>query len=453
MLVYENVIGKYLNKSRKSETISYNKFFLYGIIFVGTLIRLVYCYYFLDSNLTVDEQSYLNIARSIIDGRWFQLSLNEQCYLYSYNSSEILPQFFRAPLYPVVLAVLLTIFKQVPPIAVAVLLNITLNILTAYFIYRIAITIRGEMTGLIATFLFITNPFVIDQCCRTPLMTEPLFTFLISLSLFNLMKFENNPSVLRSVSSGMIIGFGILCRSAFATMIVILAIRYSFFMKKQKKLRNAILLLGVALLTILPWTIRNYVESDGRIIILSAASGINLWTGSSEFNYRMYTSTTKDTYMKALADYYEFLKDYTNNYPNKTEAEWDPYWWKRGIEEISLNPFRSTKLLLFKFFHMFIPFLNPLTYSNIIVVVSGIYWITLLVFCVKGYRSYWSERKNLGSLCILLFLSMIIGYLLFYFSIRYRIPYTSVILSIFSSVCINNYYLKLRRKFNFDYKI
>jgi hypothetical protein len=127
----------------------------------------------------------------------------------------------------------------------------------------------------------------------------------------------------------------------------------------------------------------------------------------------MYTSTTKDTYMKALADYYEFLKDYTNNYPNKTEAEWDPYWWKRGIEEISLNPFRSTKLLLFKFFHMFIPFLNPLTYSNIIVVVSGIYWITLLVFCVKGYRSYWSERKNLGSLCILLFLSMIIGYLLF----------------------------------------
>tara|TARA_Y100000294_G_scaffold5483_1_gene5655 strand:- start:1495 stop:1998 length:504 start_codon:yes stop_codon:yes gene_type:complete len=167
----------------------------------------------------------------------------------------------------------------------------------------------------------------------------------------------------------------------------------------------------------------------------------------------MYTSTTKDTYMKALADYYEFLKDYTNNYPNKTEAEWDSFWWKRGLEEISSNPFRSTKLLLFKSFHMLTPFLNPLTYSNIIVVFSGIYWITLLAFCVKGYSSYGPESKKLVSLSILLFLSMIIGYLPFYFSIRYRIPYTSVIISILSSVCINNYYLKLRRKFNFDYKI
>jgi len=447
------VIGIYHNKSRKIKTISYNKFFLCGIIFVGTLIRLVYCYYFLDSNLTVDEQSYLNIARSIIDGRWFHLPLNEQCYLYSYNSSEIFPQFFRAPLYPVVLAFLLTIFKQVPPIAVAVLLNITLNILTAYFIYRIAITIRGETTGLIATFLFITNPFVIDQCCRAPLMTEPLFTFLISLSLFSLIKLENNPNALRTVLTGVMIGFGVLCKSPFATLIAILMIRFSLLMIKQRKLRNEIIVVGVALLTILPWSIRNYLMSDGRIIPLSAAGGINLWTGSSEFNYRMYTSTTKDTYMKALADYYEFLKDYTNNYPNKTEAEWDSFWWKRGLEEISSNPFRSTKLLLFKSFHMLTPFLNPLTYSNIIVVFSGIYWITLLAFCVKGYSSYGPESKKLVSLSILLFLSMIIGYLPFYFSIRYRIPYTSVIISILSSVCINNYYLKLRRKFNFDYKI
>jgi hypothetical protein len=224
-------------------------------------------------------------------------------------------------------------------------------------------------------------------------------------------------------------------------------------MNKQKKLHYAILLSAVSLLTILPWSIRNYIESNGDIIPLSAAGGINLWTGSSEFNYRMYTSIKKDTYMKALADYYEFLKDYTNNYPNKTEAEWDSYWWKRGLVEISSNPFRSTKLLLFKSFHMLTPFLNPLTYSNIIVVFSGIYWITLLALCVKGYSSYEQENNKLVSLSILLFLSMIIGYLPFYFSIRYRIPYTSVILSIFSSVCINNYYLKLRRKFNFDYKI
>ena len=447
------MIGMFHKKSRKSKTFSYNKFFLCGIIFVGTLIRLVYCYYFLDSNLTVDEQSHLNIARSIIDGRWFHLPLNEQCYLYSYNSSEIHPQFFRAPLYPVVLAFFLSIVKHVSPIAVAVLINTILNVLTAYFVFKIATTIKNEMTGLIATFLFITNPFVIDQCCRAPLMTEPLFTFLISLFLFNLIKFENNPSVLRSISSGIIIGFGILCRSSFATMIVILAIRYSFIMNKQKKLHYAILLSAVSLLTILPWSIRNYIESNGDIIPLSAAGGINLWTGSSEFNYRMYTSIKKDTYMKALADYYEFLKDYTNNYPNKTEAEWDSYWWKRGLVEISSNPFRSTKLLLFKSFHMLTPFLNPLTYSNIIVVFSGIYWITLLALCVKGYSSYEQENNKLVSLSILLFLSMIIGYLPFYFSIRYRIPYTSVILSIFSSVCINNYYLKLRRKFNFDYKI
>ena len=440
------MIGIYHNKSRKIKTISYNKFILYGIIFVGIFIRLVYCYYFLDSNLTVDEQSYLNIARSIIDGRWFHLPLNEQCYLYSYDSSEIHPQFFRPPLYPVILAFFLSIFKQVSPIAVAVFLNIILNIFTAYFIYRIGITIAGEMTGLIALFLFITNPFVIDQCCRTPLMTEPMFTFFISLSLFSLMKFENNPNVLGAVSIGIIIGFGVLCKSPFATLIAILMIRYSFFMIKKRKLHKIILLVGVALLTILPWSIRNYVVSDGRIIPLSAAGGINLWTGTSEFNYRMYTSTTKDTYMKALADYYEFLKDYTNNYPYKTEAEWDSHWWKRGIEEISSNPFRSTKLLLFKFFHMLIPFLNPITYSSIIVIVSGIYWITLLAFCVKGFSSYSSESKKLVSLCILLFVSMIIGYLFFYFSIRYRIPYTSVIISILSSVAINDYYLKLRRK-------
>ena len=437
------------NKTIKSGTVNHKKSIFYGIIFVGILIRFVYCYYFLDSNLTVDEKSYLNIARSIIEGKWFHLPLREQLYLYNYNSNEVLPQFARAPLYPIILAFFLFMLPQVTPIFVAIFLNIILNVLTAYLISRIVINLIGEMSGLIATCLFITNPFVIDQCCRTPLMTEPLFTFLISLSLFSLMQLENNPNPLKAVSSGIIIGFGVLCRPAFATFIVILMIRYSLLIIKQRKLRSEILVVVISLLTILPWSIRNYVESDGNIVPISASAGVNLWTGSSEFNYRMYTSTQRDSYYNALSDYYKYLNNETDKHPRRTETEWDSYWYNKGVEEILLHPSRTIQLLFFKFIHMITPFLNPLTYSRIIVVVSGIYWITLLAFCVKGSRSYWSENKKLVSLCILLFLSMIIGYLLFYFSIRYRIPYTSIIIPILSSVAINDYYLKLRRKVQF----
>jgi len=132
-----------------------------------------------------------------------------------------------------------------------------LDTLTILLLYRIARICFGEVVALLAAGVYAVWPTALLY--SSLLGSEPLYAFLFCWSVLLSLRFAEHPTWLRAAEAGVVLGLALLTRGN-AVMMVVLLIPWGIvqFRKNPQLVIRACVIPLVALLMLLPWTIRNY---------------------------------------------------------------------------------------------------------------------------------------------------------------------------------------------------
>jgi 4-amino-4-deoxy-L-arabinose transferase-like glycosyltransferase len=236
--------------------------FLFGSVLI---VRLVYVIALgLLADLNPYEDYYDDIARSLISGKGF------------FVSGEVEHSLVRYPLYPLLLAGCFRLFGYGQGF---VTLQYLLDALTLLVIYRLGKECFEEGTARLGVVLASFYPFTALYILRC--LPETLFTLLIALSLLTLCRAHRRAKLLGFIVTGFALGLTTLCKSVgfyFALVVPLLALLPRF--GGWRTAASHLLIPLVALLTILPWGLRNYFVT-GRLILLGTAGPYSLYIGNN----------------------------------------------------------------------------------------------------------------------------------------------------------------------------
>jgi 4-amino-4-deoxy-L-arabinose transferase-like glycosyltransferase len=191
--------------------------------------------------------------------------------------------------YPVGYSAFLSLFYRIfgDHLLVAPLLNALLGAATAILIHRIALYHLGAGRARIAGAIAALHPGLIAYC---PLvMTEIPTAFLLVLLVWTLLRFRGHWHA--AILGGLLLGVLTLMRPASLLLVPLVAL------SEARPVRIAVLraaaALGIALLVVAPWTIRNCVRMDGCALV-STNGGWNLAIGAITETGRFQTLRGKD---------------------------------------------------------------------------------------------------------------------------------------------------------------
>jgi 4-amino-4-deoxy-L-arabinose transferase-like glycosyltransferase len=121
--------------------------------------------------------------------------------------------------------------------------------------------VAGTMVGLVAAAIAAVYPMLFLS--EAVLFAESLFVLLVAAVLLLAYRAAEAPSLLRFGSLGLVIGFSALTRAEGLLFTVVLVIPLAFGLRAVQPKRRLLLAgvaIGIALLTVVPWTIRNAVQ-------------------------------------------------------------------------------------------------------------------------------------------------------------------------------------------------
>lgn len=211
---------------------------------------------------TPDTESYLITARKLIESGQFATSVQ--------------PEIFRTPGYPLLLIPGILLGQQE---IVAIFIQIMLSCFTIFLIYKIALAIWGESK--IATFcalLYAVEP--VSILCQTLLMPETLFTALITLFIYLLIKYFDRKSWQLLLCAAITLAASIYVRPIayylpFLVAVILLIGSLRNFQKNKILIIHAFVFFLVAMGSVGIWQIRNYIKTGYSGF--SAISDYNLY--------------------------------------------------------------------------------------------------------------------------------------------------------------------------------
>lgn len=257
-----------------------HRWLLAGIILIGAALRLWLWWRSPIHQPANDETEYVRVARDLITGNGWRF----------YDTYHWL----RAPLYPLWLAGSLWLFDD---FRLASLPNIALSIATIYLFYLLGreVGLSGresdpdrvrlaERVGLISAG---SSALLLTLSTFASLwMSETLFTALFSASLLLLLRCAARPRPWLALVAGVLMGLAILTRSSPLPMVPFAALWLIVTVYRQKRDESRLAIRRAALygigfglccaLTIVPWTIRNYL-AYGEPIAVETGLSFNIW--------------------------------------------------------------------------------------------------------------------------------------------------------------------------------
>lgn len=246
----------------KKTLTKFQKIFLFVCLFAAFLIRLNAVLQ--DISLPVkDAAEYDQLARGLVEGK-------------GYRDAQGNLTAWRPPFYPIFLAAIYQVAGhnyQAVRLAQALL-----SMLTVWLIAEWARILFGGRAACWAALTAAVYPaFYAYTFSCSELLSETLYTFLLTASLVSLYQYLYAPHWLKAVTSGLALGFAILTRPiplllVFFLPVIFLLLRYPW----RKVLPPYLLLCGVTFLVLLPWTIRNY-RVFGRLVPVSTMSGATFY--------------------------------------------------------------------------------------------------------------------------------------------------------------------------------
>jgi 4-amino-4-deoxy-L-arabinose transferase-like glycosyltransferase len=212
-----------------------------------------------------DEHDFVEIARGLADGQGYQGT--------PIRANPVL-SYFLAAIYQLV-----GYGHLVPR-----LIQCVIGALVVCIVFALAQRLFHTGVAVLAALSAALYPPLIYIC--GVFYVECLFTTLLALSVYLLYvsaQARGVRFVLLVVAAGVVIGITVLCRPIFliflpfAAFFLVCADRGSFL----RKTASAMVLVMVASLTVLPWTLRNYALYN-RLLLVATGSGLFLWRGNNE---------------------------------------------------------------------------------------------------------------------------------------------------------------------------
>ncbi len=203
-----------------------------------------------------DTAEYYLLAKNMLAGNGFSFS----------ESPPYFPTRFRTPAYPLFIAAILAVAKNV--FAVLIFQNI-LTILSAVILYLIARSLfgKGKLAFGLAV-IFLLDPLILRH--QNSLMSETVFVLLILLGFYYFWKYFEKNNIADVIFSGFFIGLAALTKPIAQFLPLVLAVILIFWGIKRKIFKKIIFLLmiffAIFSLTVAPWLIRNkIVFGDTRV--------------------------------------------------------------------------------------------------------------------------------------------------------------------------------------------
>lgn len=185
------------------------------------------------------------------------------------------PTVERGPVYPAFVALTLAVTGEWYPQCVQAG-QCVLFALQCLLVFWIAETLWSRRAALIAGLAAACQPYLVWYLSRLRLEipTMFLFTCLVAATLH----FAGRPSPKRAVLLGLTLGVAALCRGTLLSVAVIIPILLGIMMTKKAGARFAWCALCVALLVVLPWTLRNW-RLTHTFIPVHVLAGVNMQIG------------------------------------------------------------------------------------------------------------------------------------------------------------------------------
>jgi len=286
------------------------------LIFIGALVlRLLYVLLAVQLPIIRDSSLYDNLGITIARGDGFSNTFGD-------------PTTQSPPLYPFILAIFYRLFGH-SYLAV----RIFQSLISASFcllIYKIAKSLINEKIATWASILCALHPAFISYSGR--ILTEITAAFLLLMFVLLLHLGLNKGKLWFYVLSGIFLGLLILCRQDMLLLLVILPSSLVLIYRSEQKIfLRALTVTLIAVVTIFPWSLRNYVLFN-EIIPVARGGGAILWHATHPAGFVEWQGTSEYEPAKSLIKDLDFTKEETHLYLNKILL-------KEGLRNIKLHPF------------------------------------------------------------------------------------------------------------------
>lgn len=390
------------------------------IVLASLIVRLIYLFE-IESIPTfyypiMDEQYHVYLANLINSG----------------NLSD--EPFYRAPLYPYLLAFLMKI-TSASLFAVRVI-QITLSSFLPLIIYQLGLKIFNRRIAFISMVIAVFYPTLIYY--DATLLITPIMVALTTLLILQLYHCQLKPDkVLYYIIAGLLLGICGLARPNILLVGPGLIIWIWLILKPSVGLNKSIFryaLIGfAALLIILPVTLRNYIVS-GDPVFIAWQGGYNFYLGNNS-QASGWSATVAGIDQSWEGGYHQSIaiaEQAANRRLAKSEVS--DYWYNLAWDEIKMSPgsFAALQLKKLRLFingyeipnnqdiyisRWFAPILKPLLFKNFIYFPFGLLAPLAIIGLIISLQNW---RKYLIAYIVLSF--YIISLQIFFVCARYRQP-------------------------------
>lgn len=232
-----------------------------------------------------DQEMYLRLAGSLLDGRGLSFSVDENLYKVSNNPSDGPmaawtadpdyvfgvgtaggPSALVEPGYPMLLAAVMSLAGRVS--GAVFLVNLLAQLLGAWALTLLATRLSDSRRGMLAGFLFALYPYNVFYTANA--MTEAVHIGMVPVILLATVSVMNGRS--RPSLAGLATGLLFLVRS---TALFILPVQV-LFLWRARGWRAATATIAGFILCAAPWVARNQIEL-GSPVLLPTKGALNLW--------------------------------------------------------------------------------------------------------------------------------------------------------------------------------
>jgi 4-amino-4-deoxy-L-arabinose transferase-like glycosyltransferase len=409
---------------------------LVGVLLLGALIRVVLILGHSEQEfLRNDGEEYKDISENLASGNGYSISFYRWYEPVDPSAGPIRPEFYRAPLLPLIGAALIKLPGgwQVWSRAASV----ALGTLAVFMVYWVAACVFNRVTGLIAGSMFALYPHAIfySTYWLTELLATPLLLACVgSCAIWR----RDNHRVLLAVAVGALAGLAtmarpnlIVCAAGIIGWMLLVAPGW------RVRVRGVGACLSALILVLLPWTFRNYTTL-GTITPLTHFGPYAMWMGTNEYIYDQYTNPVFPRTERGLKG--ERLREGSDRRIRWLEEqgitsvlEANEFWREETWDFVSTRTDEALYVFWSKFVHFWSPFptrsrISPLGYwvgltaTSTLIVLSA---ATLLLF-----------RPRNALLLLVPALVSSIAFLPFYFALRYRFPVVDPYLTILGAYSV-----------------
>jgi 4-amino-4-deoxy-L-arabinose transferase-like glycosyltransferase len=352
-------------------------------------------------------------------------------------SEDSLPTMKRLPVHPLFLAGIYALFGR-SALAVRIVQSFFCA-LTCILVYLTAREVSGYRVARIAALIFACYPNSILYSARA--LSETTYTFLLGLFCFALVKMFKSPRVRNSIAAG--IPFGLLVLTRGTTILLPpflqLTLLSHYYRQRWRRIVGSTALVALmAVLFLLPWSIRNY-RLSGKLVVLSSWGGAPFYHGYYVATHLAigYGSTNLD--QEAAQEARRLIRErYASTGQVVDEYYEDRIAYSLVWERVKARPLYSSWVFLRNLFITWF-----LTYGQLTTVVSFLVHVPLLLFSVGAIVVMCRQDRHTLSRALPLLLVLAyfnLFHAVIYPHVRYMFPAIATVATILAAYGVRHFW-------------